>query len=341
MFEFYKIRKFVKHLSFMRSPVLVKRIFKGYYNSLIRRNDTLRSIELAIDYKCQATCHKCYSANLGTHFPNPNYVDKPLMTVDEIRNTIDQAMDLGIIHVNITGGEPTLRSDLAEIVEVCRPKEIMVSLVTNALSLSKEKLKTLSELGLNLLQVSLDSADPKTHDELRGVPGCYDKVMQTATWAKEFGVNLCFTTVLSTESTSNGSETRKLLEVAERKNAYLLICDSASIGGWSEQGEKVMTREERDTTLFELMKHPLTRHHNMYNFRGKIGCPASHEKVYITSHGDVTPCNLVHDTYGNVLKMPLADILKKMRNDPLWSQTHDTCPRYLEEEFATRGGVAI
>ena len=341
MVELYKVKKFMKHLNFLRSPVLVKRIFQGYYNSLVRGNDTLRSIELAIDYRCQATCHKCYSANLGTHFPNPNYVDKPMMTVEEIRNTVDQAMDLGLIHINITGGEPTLRSDLVEIVEACRPKEIMVSLVTNALSLSKEKLKTLSGLGLNLLQISVDSADAKTHDELRGVPGCYDKVMQAASWAREFGVNLCLTTVLSTESTSNESETQKLLKIAEREKAYLLICDSASVGGWAEKGEKVMTREERDAALFELMKHPITRHHNMYNFRGKIGCPAGHEKVYITSHGDVTACNLVHDSYGNVLKRPLKEIVEDIRKDPLWSQTHETCPRYLEEEFATRGGVPI
>jgi len=341
MLPIYKVRKFVKHWSFMRSPVLVKRILQGYYNSLVRKNDTLRSIELAIDYRCQATCHKCYSANLGTHFPNKNYVDKPMMTVEQIRNTVDQAMEMGLIHINITGGEPTLRSDLIEILEACRPREIMVSLVTNALSLSKSKLKTMSEMGLNLLQISLDSSDPKTHDELRGVPGCYDKVMEAAAWAREFGINLCLTTVLSTESSSNGSETQKLLKIAERENAYLLICDSASVGGWADQGEKVMTREERDATLFELMKHPLTRHHNMYNFRGEIGCPAAHEKVYITSHGDVTPCNLVHDSFGNVLTMPLVDIVEGMRKDPLWSQNHNTCPRYLEEEFATRGGAPI
>jgi MoaA/NifB/PqqE/SkfB family radical SAM enzyme len=59
----------------------------------------------------------------------------------------------------------------------------MVSLVTNALSLSRPKLKILSELGLNLLQISLDSSDPKTHDELRGVPGCYKK-----SWKQRLGL---------------------------------------------------------------------------------------------------------------------------------------------------------
>ena len=68
---------------------------------------------------------------------------------------------------------------------------------------------------------------------------------------------------------------------------------------------------------------------------------AAHEKVYITSHGDVTPCNLVHDSYGNVLNRPLVDIIENMRKDPLWSKEHETCPRYLEKEFAIRGGVPI
>ena len=335
-----KAIKLIKHLRFLKSPALVKRILTGYFNSLVLKRDTLRSIELAIDYRCQASCHKCYSANLGTHFPNPNYVGKELITPIQISQIINAGMKLGLIHVNITGGEPTIRNDLMEIVEACRPREIMVSIVTNALSMTKPMVQKLADAGVCLIQISFDSADPATHDKLRGVPGCYDKAMQVAQWAKESGINLCFTTVLSTEESSNKNETRKLLKIAEREDAFLLVCDSASVGGWEGQNEKALSREQRDQALKELMKHPLTRHHNMYNFRGEIGCPAAHEKIYITAFGDVTPCDLVHDKFGNVLEEDLAPILERMRKDKLWGQTRETCPRYLEE-FETRGGIPI
>lgn len=319
-----KLQKLIKHVRFIKNPILVKRIFNGYFNTVVLGLNTLRSIELAITYQCQAKCHKCYSVNL-------NEIERDYLTIEQIRTVIDQAMDLGIIHVNITGGEPTLRKDILEVIEACRPGEIMVSLVTNALTLTREKMKLLKEAGLNTIQISLDSADQKKHDRLRGASGCYDKVMAAASWAREFGINLCFSTVLSTEHSSNKEEMYKLLALAEREKAFLLICDSAAVGRWEGQKEKMMTCVQRNRVLEELMKHPVARHHNMYNFRMKAGCPAGIEKIYITAYGDVTPCDLIHDSFGNVLNEDLKTIWKRMGSHSLYSQKMFDCVRYLDE----------
>ena len=319
-----KVGKTIKHLKFIRKPALVRRIINGYFNTLILRRDTLRSIELAITYQCQASCHKCYAMNLMEK-------DRSYLNTDQIRDVIGQAMRLGLIHVNITGGEPTLRKDVIDIIRACRPDEIMVSLVSNAISLTREKMKSFKEAGLNTLQISLDSAEGDTHDKLRGVEGCYDKVMAAASWAREFGINLCFSTVYSTESTSDKGEMSRLLELATREKAFLLICDSAAVGGWEDKEEKVMSCAERNATLEELMLHPAARHHNMYNFRMKVGCPAGVEKIYITAYGDVTPCDLIHDSFGNVLKEDLKTIWDRMRTEPPYSRKLYDCIRHLDE----------
>ncbi len=318
------INKIVKHTTFIRKPMLVVRILRGYYNTIILKRDTLRSIELAITYQCQALCHKCYAMNLRRE--NTEY-----LTVGQIKEIVKQAKSLGVIHINITGGEPTLRNDIFEIVDACRPRQIMVSLVTNALSLTREKMRLLKKHGLNTIQISLDSSDPDIHDQLRGVPGCYDKVMAAAKWAREYGINLCYSTVLSTESTSNAGQTYKLCELAKKEKAFLLVCDSGAVGGWEDKEEKMMTCEQRNQVLEQLMLQPSARHHCMYNFRMKAGCPAGVEKIYITAYGDVTPCDLIHDSFGNVLNEDLRSIWERMRNHPIYVRKGFDCIRYLDE----------
>ncbi len=274
--------KTAKHLAFIKKPAVMTRVVRGYFRTAVLRRDTLRSIELAITYACQAKCRKCYAAKL-------NDGKRRYLTVEQIRGIIDQAMRLGLIHVNLTGGEPSLRKDLLEVVKACRPDRLVVSMVTNTLALSRERMRELKEAGLNTIQISLDSAERRIHDQSRGVPGCYDKALAAAAWAREFGINLCFSTVLSTEPDSNLRAMKSLLELAEQEKAFLLLCDSAAVGGWEGRGEMMMSCAQRNRTLAQLMRHPCARHHNMYNFRIKSGCPAGIEKIYITAHGDVTP----------------------------------------------------
>ncbi len=316
--------KAAKHLRFIKKPAVMARVIRGYFRSAVLGRETLRSIELAVTYACQAKCHKCYAANLER-------ASEKSLSIEQIRDIISQALRLGLIHVNITGGEPTLRGDLPDVVRACRPDKVVISLVTNALALTQEKVRELKSAGLNTLQISLDSADRETHDRLRGVPGCYDSVLAAAAWAREAGLNLCFSTVLSTEAESAQSSMIRLLELAEREKAFLLLCDSAAVGGWEGCSEKMMTCEERNRVLGELLRHPRARHHAMYNFRVKPGCPAGTEKIYITAFGDVTPCDLIHDSAGNVLEESLESIWKRMCEHPVYAMKTCDCVRYLDE----------
>lgn len=319
-----KAIKFFKHLCFIRDPWLVLRIFKGYFRTLVLKKNVLRSIELAITYNCQARCHKCYALHL-------NDPSRKTLTPAQIENLMDQACRLGLIHVNITGGEPLLNPDLPEIIRICSSRHLIVSVVTNGMLLTQELVRRMKDAGLNTIQISLDSASMDVHNRLRGMPGCYERIMESLEWFKKNNINVCFSTVLSPESTSNSDEMKDLLELAKKTNTFLLICDSASIGGWAGQPDKMFSCQERDSILKELMLHPHARHHSMYNFRLSPGCPAGIEKIYITAYGDVTPCDLIHDSFGNVLKEPLSSIHKRLSQDERFLAKSSQCIRYLDE----------
>lgn len=324
-----KLIKFIKHLIFIRNPQVVYKILSGYFKTLVLRKDVLRSIELAITYNCQAKCHKCYATNLYDS-------ERTTLTPSQIQEIINQACKLGLIHVNLTGGEPLLHKDLLEIIKICSKKNIMVSVVTNGMLLTEKRVREMKESGLNTVQLSLDSAEGSIHDSLRGMPGCYDQIMESVKWFKKYKINVCFSTVLSPETTSNFEGMQKLLKLTEAKKVFLLICDSAAVGGWKGQKEKMFSCRERDSILEELMRHPNARHHFMYNFRFKAGCPAGLEKIYITAYGDVTPCDLIHEFFGNVLDEPLSQIWKRMCVDPRFRMKTAHCVRYLDEDSKCR-----
>lgn len=317
-------KKAWSHRIFLKNPKLLFRVMDGFFQTLVLRKDRLRSVEMALTYACQAKCHKCYSANLIRK-------DRPPLTLDELKSIWQQCLDLGAIHVNLTGGEPTLRKDLPRIIEIMTPDKAMVSVVSNCMLINEPMIESWAKAGLNTLQASLDSATAEVHDKLRGLPGCFDKVMEAARLCHKHGINICFSTVLSPESTSNEGEMVKLLEICEREDAFLLICDSAAVGGFEGKDDKMFSREDRNRILEELLHHPRARHHNLYNFRGRQGCPAGVEKLYITAYGEITPCDLMHESFGNVLEEPLEQIWKKMCEDPRFAQKTFECVRYLED----------
>ena len=314
--------KYIDHIRFVRSPRKIARTANGYFQTRVLKRNRLRSIELAVTYSCQASCHKCYSANLSA--PTEN-----LLTVEEIRDTVQQAKKLGLIHVNLTGGEPTLRKELPDIIRACDPQNITVSLVTNGIKIRKSHMQEMKRAGLDTIQISIDDADPKEHDRLRGVPGCFHQALRVAEWARELNINLVFSCVLSTENTGdNLAKVYDLLELARKEKAYLLLNDGAAVGGWEGQSEKMYDNEDRNKNLFKLLESSHTRHHSMYNFRGEFGCPAGIEKFYISAYGKVTPCNLIHDEFGDVRKQGLKEIWNEMGLHPVYSQKMRDCVRF-------------
>jgi cyclic pyranopterin phosphate synthase len=91
------------------------------------------------------------------------------MSLDEIVEICKAFHSLGVEKVKITGGEPLVRRDIVEIVAEM-PKFKEISMVTNGYYLSKfaEELK---EVGLDRVNVSLDTLNPETYKFITGVKG--------------------------------------------------------------------------------------------------------------------------------------------------------------------------
>lgn len=124
----------------------------------------MKTLVIKPTLKCTCDCMTCvYNSK---RFDRKNYVDE--MTINDWKNVILDASDLGAKRLHISGGEPTLVPDLIDYVKFAKQKGFVVNLNTNGRFITKEGAKKLVDAGLDSVTVSLYSSDRKEHDRLRG-----------------------------------------------------------------------------------------------------------------------------------------------------------------------------
>ncbi|MCJ7770959.1 radical SAM protein, partial [Candidatus Bathyarchaeota archaeon] len=122
-------------------------------------------MDLALTYRCNNNCVHCYAGG-----PRET---KELSTTEWL-NVIDKIYELGIPHVVFTGGEPTLREDVPKLIAHAQEVGLVSGLITNG-TLLKDKafFNSLVDAGLDHVQITLESYNPKIHDKITGVEGSW------------------------------------------------------------------------------------------------------------------------------------------------------------------------
>ena len=113
---------------------------------------------------------------------------------------LDRVLGFGdpLPHVVFTGGDPLRRPDLEELVRAATSRGIGASLAPAVTpDLTKERLASLKEAGIQTISLSLDGSSPERHDGLRGVDGTFAMTMRAAEWAHEVGLPIQVNTLVT------------------------------------------------------------------------------------------------------------------------------------------------
>lgn len=120
----------------------------------------------------------------------------------ELKSYADAARYFNPMLVTFTGGEPTLRRDLEDLVaEVDRAISLKyVTLITHGAMLSADRAHSLWDAGINQFNISLDYLDER-HDAARGIPGLSARILNAIPAIRERGVdNIRFNTVIKNDN---------------------------------------------------------------------------------------------------------------------------------------------
>jgi len=321
------VKQWAKHLRFINSFPLALRALNGMIRCKLLKQNRLRNIQLCVTYGCNFKCEFCSCSTLRKP-------QRPL-NLEQWKRIWDDIYGLGVIHVDVTGGEPTLRGRgwLCEFINhITKNNDVIVSLATNGWLLNKEYLKRLKKAGLNTVELSLHSIYPKTHDKITRIKGSYDKVLEIITLARETGLNVCISSVLTSK---NFDDVEKIANFCKALDLIHLIQIVSAVGRWSKREE--MEIKDYDEEYEELLsRHPHMRDDRFFNFRGSPLCPGGIEKWYLTVYGEVMQCSFVPISYGNLLEESAEEIYKKICNSPPVYRKSRKCKRVFDKEFVER-----
>ena len=140
--------------------------------------------------QCNLHCKHCY-AN-ATPYPAPDE-----LTLEEKYEVLRQLDEAGVAAISFSGGEPLTNKDFWHIARKAAELGFYVSIATNGTLISEKVAQRLKEVGVRYVEISIDSADPKKHDEFRGVKGAWQRAINGIKNAKKAGISVGIATTVT------------------------------------------------------------------------------------------------------------------------------------------------
>ena len=261
----------------------------------------VKSIRISLTTKCNLKCFYCH--NEGQEYSHEE------MTPNEIGYILKIASSLGIKSVKFTGGEPLLRNDIVEIVEIASKYMEDVSITTNGTLLAPIA-KKLKDAGLNRINISMDTIDRGKYKEITG----YDLLENVINGIKKSikaGLNPVKVNIVALFPLNETMETVKfvwklnaipqIIEPINFENSIDEIEDYIASKAIKIR-ERHMHRRKIYTLLFNGEEKDVEIVRPMHNSAFCSACT----RIRLTSDGKLKPCLMHNDG--------LVDIITPIRN---------------------------
>ncbi len=196
-------------------------------------------------HKCNLRCKHCYS--------NSGDVEEEELTTEQALAVVDQLADAHVTALAFSGGEPLTRKDFFQVARYAADRGLYVSLASNGTLLTKENVQKLKEAKVNYVDISIDGATAKTHDDFRGVPGAFERAIAGLKNCVDADICTCIAT---TVGKNNMAELPGIIDLAEKFEAErFTYFNFIPAGRGKDHADQDLSPQERE----EVMRYLLNR----------------------------------------------------------------------------------
>jgi pyrroloquinoline quinone biosynthesis protein E len=186
-----------------------------------------------LTYRCPLRCVYC---------SNPVKLERQDRELDTAtwRRVLREAEALGVVQLNLSGGEPLLRDDLEALVEEAHACQLYTNLITSGTPLDEARLAGLVSRGLDAFQLSLQDPEPAAAERIAGRDLLAAK-LEVAGWVRAAGLPLTLNVVLHRENIDRVDE---IVALAERLGAERLELANTQYLGWALTNREALLPSE-------------------------------------------------------------------------------------------------
>lgn len=303
--------------------------------------------------RCNVHCLHCGSDCLSS-------VTTPDMPKEDFLRVIDEEVtphvDTHKVMIIISGGEPTMRKDLAEIGRELYKREYPWGMVTNGLALTAERFRELRKAGLRSITVSLDGLE-EDHVWLRQHPLAFEGACRAIRLcAAEKGLTWDVVTCVNQRTVDKLPQIRDLLWSLGVRSWRLFGIDP--MGRAAENPELILTDEQFRKMLDFIVAEREAGRHVSYSCEGFLGdyegkvrdylyqCAAGVSVASILIDGSISACTSIRGRYyqGNIYRDSFWRVWEeefKPYRDRSWMRKMEPCKDCKVFDYCEGNGMHL
>ena len=281
-------------------------------------------MDLALTFRCQNDCVHCYAG--GPH-------ETTELTTAQWKSIIDKLSEIGVFILTFTGGEPTLREDLPELLLYAQNKGMVTGLISNGRKLKdRVYVDVLEKSGLDFVQITLESHKPQIHDLMTSADGSWKETVEGIQNAVQSQIYVSTNTTLSKH---NANDFITTIDYIKGLGVDAFGCNSLIYSGKAPSASEEFTLDVEDLKMLlpkirdkanavglKFLWYTPTQYCQFDPVQLGLGvktCTAAMINACVGPNGDVYPCQSYFESLGNILNEPWEKIwhhslAEKLRN---------------------------
>ncbi len=287
----------------------------------------LRSIYFYPTESCNLRCIHCWvKPDHAVDARSYDLLNRNNIGVATMEKVVAQALDLGLVNIKLTGGEPFVSPEIFDFMDCFSKFDLSLTIETNGTLLTEEKIEKLKNYNIRLLSTSLDGSCAKIHERIRGVPGSFGKTVKAIAGLVKHGI---FPQVIFCLQALNAHDLEATIKLADNLGVNSFEINPLALSGdinSADNGCRALTLEQllavgKQVEKIFPEKFP-DIHVNLYlppalkGIRSLAATNLSTCAIFsicgILANGDVSLCGIgrtrKHLVAGNVKQQSLADI---------------------------------